>query len=445
MDQLQLNRQANEPEVTKVPLPEGQVVVNQTIIRPIDRQVKGIEYWRSGHIAAERVIYPNRVRLYDLYADVELDAHLKGIWKKRVAAVRNKTLHYYDKEGHVIEEMDTLIKSMPFRKLIKELMNEKAWGITGVEFTPGSKFAWKKINRKHIKPETGIIAIEQFGTAGFAYEELPLVWVVGDVDNYGFLLECAPYALYKRGTMADWSQFSEIFGMPVRVVKYDSNDLKTKMELKTVLDESGSSLVLMVPKQADFEIIDGKTTNADGSIYSKLKDTCNQEMSVVVLGATETTTSSTTSGYAQSKVHSDQQLEITKDDIEDLQTLLNEEKFISILESYGFPISKGGGFRYEEEVNLDELSKRVVIDMQVSKRVPVSDDYFYETYGIDKPDNYEELKKKMDRPAPGESQAEDDFETDPGELDEPEGKLSMSLTDRIRIGIANFFVRARTE
>ena len=276
-------------------------------------------------------------------------------------------------------------------------MQEKAWGITGLEFIPGSKFAFKRINRKHIKPETGIVAIEQYGTEGYAYDGLPLVWVVGEPDEYGFLLECAPYALYKRGTMADWSQFSEIFGMPMRVAKYDSNDIKTKIELKQVSDGSGSALVMMIPKPADFEIIDGKITNADGAIYSNLKNACDDEMSVVVLGVTETTSSSKSSGFAQSKVHAAQQLEITKDDILDMQMTLNEEKFHSILESYALPVVAGGEFKYEEEVNLDHLAKRVQIDGQVAKRVPVGDDYWYKTYGIEKPKNYAELKKKMEK------------------------------------------------
>ena len=279
--------------------------------------------------------------------------------------------------------------------------------------------------------------------------KLPLVWVVGKPKKFGFLLECAPCALIKRGTVADWSQFSEIFGMPLRIAKYDTNDLKTKIELKTALDESGSAMVLMIPKQADFDIKDGKVTNADGSIYSNLKDAMNDEMSVIVLGATETTTSSKKSGYAQSQTHADQQLEKTKKDLTDLQTKLNSQKFISILQSYDLPLVPGGKFRYEEEVNLDQLGKRIIIDMAVAKRVPVSDDYFYETYGIDKPDNYDELKKKMESQAvpPGAGGAPDP-EADPA--DEPEADPdtppeNLTPWERLRLQLANFFDRARND
>jgi len=437
--------QQQTPVVKKEPLPAGNLVVNQTIIRPIDRQVKDIEYWRHGHITAERVIYPNRVRLYDLYEDVKLDGHLIGIMGKRIAGVRNKKLHYYDKSGATVPDMDKLIESLKFRELLKEIILQKAWGLTGIEFIPGSKFDWKLINRKHIKPDTGIISIEQFGIEGYAYDDLPLVWVIGDAKDYGFLLECAPYALYKRGTMADWSQFSEIFGMPIRVVKYKANDLKTKIELKEVLDESGSALVLMIPEEAGFEIIDGKTTNADGSIYMNLKKACDDEMSVIVLGVTETTQSSKSSGYAQADVHAAQQFEITKEDIADLQGHLNDEKFIAILQSYGYPVVDGGMFKYEEErQSLSELKDRAAIDMQISNKVPIEDDYWYDTYGIPKPKNYAELRKKMDEQAIQDDQADPAF--DQGEKPGKKPlKFKNSIGYNIRMAIADFFDQARED
>lgn len=443
MDAYQVNQDVNTPIVIKDPIPEGKLVVHQTIIRPIDRNIKDIDYWRQGHIAAERVIYPNRVRLYDLYLDVILDGHLKGIIHRRISAVLNKSLHYYDASDKKVDAMDELITSLKFRNMIKELMLQKAWGITGLEFIPGSKFDFKKINRKHIKPESRIIAIEQYGVEGYAYDDLPLVWVVGDVDDYGFLLECAPYALYKRGTMADWSQFSEIFGMPMRIAKYDANDVKTKIELKQALDEAGSALVMMIPKQAEWDIKDGKTSNADGQIYSNLKKACDDEMSVVVLTVTETTQSSKSSGHAQSSIHAKQQLEITKDDLMDMQGTLNDEKFFNILASYGFPVVAKGKFKYEEEVDLNTLAQKIQIDIPVSKKVPVSDDYWYETYGIDKPANYDELRKKMDEQAiPDKDPGQDIVETEPEEDAPPntgKKKVTLSALEKFRLMLANFF------
>ena len=457
MDAYEIANSGTQQIVTKDKLPEGQLVVQQTIIRPIDRQVKDIEYWRQGHISAERVVFPNRVRLYDLYLDAILDGHLSGIIEKRIASVLNKTMHYYNGKESKVDKMDLLIECGEFRRLIREIMLKDAWGLTGLEFVPGKDFKFLNINRKHIKPEAGIIAKEQYGTEGFDYDTLPLVWVIGQKDDYGFLLKCAPYALYKRGTMADWSQFSEIFGMPIRVAKYDANDTKTRLELNQVLNSAGSALVLMIPKQADFEIIDGKMSNATGEVYQNFKKCCDDEMSIIVLGNTETTQSSKSSGYAQGQIHQQQQLEITKSDLKDVENCLNSDKFFNILKSYGYPVEEGGKFKYEEEINIGELATRILIDVQVALQVPIGDDYWYETYGIDKPDNYDELKTQFDAkkqaqqqpllPIPGNNTPQ---KTKPQKTPEnvkfsDDPVLILKWWDKMRLKLADFFEQAHND
>lgn len=374
------------------------IVVNQIIIRPVDRTQKDIESFRTAHRHAEAIVSAHRVRLYDLYDDVLLDGHLTGITEKRISAVKNKKLFFEDASGKRVNDMNALIKSEPFRDLIKKLIESKYWGLSGVEFIPGATFKWKEIPRKHIKPQLKIIAKEQFGEEGFQYQDNPFVWIIGDEKDLGLLLKCAPYAIWKRGNLADWSQYIEIFGQPVRIVKYDAHDVKTKMELQQVLDDSGSSLALMIPKQADFDMKDGKTSNGDGKLQDTHKRAMNDEMSVIILGATETTTSSSSSGYAQSETHSEQQLEVTKDDIMFVENMINSPEFINILASYNYPIA-GGRFVFHQELDLNKLKARKDIDLAISAKVPIGDDYWYQTYGIPKPDNYEELKQEMEEEA----------------------------------------------
>lgn len=374
------------------------LIVNQIIIRNIDRTSKGIENWRMGHIAAENVYYPNRTRLYDLYADVDLDGHLTGIIAKRIDAVLNKTLHY-KVNGVKVDEMDDIIESDVFRDIINLRMLAKFWGISGLEFIPGAELEFKEINRKHIKPEKQIITVEQTDYEGTSYKDVSNILVFGKANDLGLLLKCSPYALYKKGDMADWAQYIEIFGQPVRIMKYDTNDLKTKTELRQVVDEAGSSLALMIPKQVDFEMMDGKVSNGDGQLQERFKNACNDEMSVIILGNTETTNNSHGGSNAKSKEHAKQQLEFTKSDLKDVANSLNSKQFFAILKSYGIPVVEGGKFIYEQEINVEELVNKSLIDTTVvnAVKLPVADDYWYETYGIDKPDNYDELKAKIEK------------------------------------------------
>jgi hypothetical protein len=374
--------------------PQKGIVVNQITIRAVDRMPKDIKKWRDYHQAAESVYYANRTYLYDMYDDIRLDGHLTGIIEKRIGTVLNRPLSF-EVNGEVVEEMDELIKSIPFRKMMREIMETKFWGISGVEFIIGKKFDFNCIPRKHIKPQYKVISYEQSSTEGITYEDLPMVWVMGEQYDLGLLLKCCPYVIYKRNNLADWAQYVEIFGMPVRVIKYDANDVKTKVELQQVLDDSGSALAIMIPKQAEFEMKDGKQSNGDGKLQQSFNDSLNAEVSVIVLGNTQTTRSSSGSGDAQTKEHGKQQDEIIQNDLFDMKAMLNSEKFFNVLRSYGYAIPETGGkFVFEPIIDEYESAARMTIDKQFP--APLGDDYFYKYYGRPKPENYDELKAQQE-------------------------------------------------
>jgi len=448
-------------KVKKNPQPEqkqDQLVVNELNVMSADRSRKDISDFKNALQSAESVWNPNRVQLFNLYEDVMLDGHLSGIISKRFDAVLNKSI-YFEKDGKRDDQFDDLIESEEFREVVRKLMETQGWGLSGIEFVPGEKFCFKEIPRKHIKPEFGKITFEQHGEEGILYADLTNVWVMGKEKDLGYLLKCSPYALYKRGNYGDWAQYVEIFGQPVRVIYYDSYDTKTKMELRQVLDEAGSSLALMIPKQATFEMKDGKQSNGDGQLQERFKIALDSEMSIIVLGNTETTASSKSSGYAQSAEHGKQQMEITKSDLKYVRSMLNSDKFLSILQSYGYNV-EGGKFKFEKEIDLGTLKTRMEIDEKLSAKVPISDDYWYDNYGVPKPDNYEELKaqKEEERQArlnsPTPDNEDDQQENEAGKkagktADKADkkplkkGLISRGLWFNLRAALADFFDQPR--
>ncbi|AOW09508.1 phage portal protein family protein [Flavobacterium gilvum] len=426
------------------------IIHDLTLVSP-DRSSKDIGKLKNGIVSAESIHYPNRVLLYDLYHDIlSMDGFLRGIIEKRINAVLNKKLKFTKKGGKQGDELTDLIKSQSGRDLITLLMESKIWGISGVEFVIGEELNFKEVPRKHIKPEKGIITKSQYGVseeAGFKYQDMPFVWVVGKENDLGLLLACSMYGIYKRGTFGDFAQYVEIFGQPVRIMKYDAYDTKTKQELKGLLDNSGSSLAMMIPKQAEFEMLDGKTSNGDGKLQVSLKDACNEEMSIAILGNTETTVSSKSSGYAQSKEHGEQQDELTVSDLIFVENLLNSKKFKQILKSYGFDVD--GKFEFELDLNLNTLKLRMEIDTFVSQKVPIGDDYWYETYGIPKPDNYDELKAKMEAAAkepeqePNNTNGKKTSEQKPAKKGQLTETKKQNLIDLLFKGLADFFDQAQ--
>lgn len=409
--------------------PDGQIVVNNMpiFLRNIDRTLASdVGSWWDSLQQAERVFYPNRTRLYDVYQTVIIDGHLTGIMEKRISSIINKKI-CFKKDDEEQEDFDTLTDSSEFRRLLRELMLQKFWGISGMEFIPGDKFTFKSIPRKHLKPEKKMIAKEQNDYTGFTYDGVWNIWVVGQPDDYGLLMRCSPYVIWKKGNMGDWAQYVEIFGQPFVVGKYNGFDAKTKLELDETLRNFGGSNRMMIPNEAGIEIIDGKTSNGNGDLQDKFRQACNEEMSVLILGATETTSSSDSSGYAQSKTHSKQQDIILKADMIDMMDWLNSDQFLEIVKSYGYN-TEGGHFYFETEVDTADVQARLNIATQLGKMTPVDDDYLYELTGIPKPENYDELKaeKEAARKAITGTDPEDSKDPEDEDQDDPEKKEKPS-------------------
>ncbi len=82
--------------------------------------------------------------------------------------------------------------------------------------------------------------------------------------------------------------------------------------------------------------------------------------------------------------------------------------------------------------------------------VPISDDHFYETYDIPKPDNYEELIATRTQETDPEPSSEEEDDDQPAKSKKAKKKksskkkLSRKLTrwDRLRLQLSDFFDRA---
>ena len=366
-------------------------VINKTVIRTVDRSPKDILTWRTALIAAESVYYPNQSRLYDLYEDIILDGHLSGIIQKRIDQVLNKTLQL-KKGDDVVEDMNKIIRSQAFRGIITQFMWRKLRGLCGLEFIPGDKLAFNIIPPKHIKLKTQMITFEQFGlTDGISYTDAKNLLILGDHHDFGLLLKCGYYALLKKGAITDWATYIELFGSPVIVLKYDGYNRDDKIAGEKILQNSGNSQKILIPRTMDWDMKDGKISNGDGKLQETFRLAMNQEMSLIILGNTETSASGQHGSEGKSKTHSDQQKEIMKSDMEYIVDLLNSDQFMQIMKSYNFPVD-GCYFEYDREVDLDYLKGKYPVDIalitQAGLKVPVK--YLYETYSIPEPQGDEE-------------------------------------------------------
>lgn len=416
----------------------AETIINNIVIRPVQRTNQDIDKWRNAMIAAEATGNPSRVRLYDLYADSLLDATLSSLIEKRILNVTKTKLRYYNHAGEEVEEMSYLIDNLQFFEMREEIQMQKFWGISLIEISrDANKFNIYNVPRKHIRPDLGRIVWEQTGTEGVDYRENPLnrtVIEVGKPDDLGILLKAAPYVLYKRGGFGDWSKFTELFGMPFREFRYDGFNSEVRKELEAAAEAYGSAAYAILPTEAQFTLHQTSNAQGSGQLYDELRKACNEELAILILGQTETTISSKSSGYAQSKTHAQTEDDINADDRKFELSILNE-KVAPVLSNLGYPIVDGGYFDHEiEDAKLSKSDEAdILIKLKNGFGLPVGEDYLYEHFGIPKPDVSDVIEKNES----GDVENNGDAGNVPKS---PKRKLSFS--DKVQLSLARFFAGA---
>ena len=140
--------------------------------------------------------------------------------------------------------------------------------------------------------------------------------VSGHPQRGGLLRVTAMVYLAKNLALKDWMIFAEIFGMPIRIARYEpSATAEEKRELLTMLESLGSHAAGIFSRAIELQVIE-TNRGKSGPPFQALIDFLNREMSKAWLGQTLTTDIFGQSGsVAASRVHEGVRQDILADDI----------------------------------------------------------------------------------------------------------------------------------
>lgn len=356
----------------------------------------GLDDYMTAIKNAENVDYTQRTRLYDIYNDTLLDPHLFAVVQKRKAGTLKRRIEFR-RNGVPDDRVNEQISSPWFLRFIEDALDAQFWGFTLLQFYINDKgwIDYFHVPRKHVDPVLKLIKHRQTDIQGVPFENYPDLLMVNGKEPLGILARTAPYVIYKRGTMGDWAQFSEIFGMPMRIYKYDAADPETRQQIEYDAMNQGAAGALILPNDAEVEFAEAGNKSGSAEVYSSLIERCNAEMSKAVLGNTLTTEASETGTQALGTVHNKVEDELTEQDGLYILNLLNYE-MTDLFAAMGVNTT-GGEFVFVEEEGLTIIQKAELLQKaHETFHLPISDDYLYETLNIEKPKDYERLKKELE-------------------------------------------------
>lgn len=364
------------------------IVLTQT-----NRQSIDIAAYTTAIKQADNIKTPNRVKWYDICDELMTDAHLRAVIEKRKSAVLSIPIEF-QRGGKPDDKIGEQLRSPWFSKFLSDALDAQVFGFTLLQFyVENGWINYDLIPRKHVEPVNRLILKNQGDTKGTPFEDFSDLVFVGEQRNLGLLQAAAPYVIYKRNAMADWAQFCEIYGMPLIEGEYNSMDDEARQKLINDLFDRGANSSLVHPEGTSLKIHDSQTKAGSSELYKSFCEFCNSEVSKLILGNTLTTEAGDKGTQALGTVHRKVEEQIEQSDKQFILNLLNYQ-MSDVFASLGINTS-GGEFSFVIARDND-LTARVNIDVQLKNMgLPIDDDYFYETYGIEKPANYEELKKQQ--------------------------------------------------
>ena len=383
---------------------------------------------------AENVDYSRRTKLYDLYSEILMDAHLAAVVNKRKSAILFTPVEF-SRNGVPDDVINEQLKSPWFSSFLSDAWDAQIWGFSLMQFYLDKGWLnYNLIPRKHVDPIKRLIMRQQTDITGENWDSFDDLAFIGKPDDLGVLAQASPYVIYKRNTLADWAQFSEIFGMPIRKYTYDGNDEEARQRTVNDAYNEGGAAVYILPEGSNLELVESGNKTGSAEVYERLTERCNSEISKLFLGNTLTTEASETGTQALGTIQKLGERLINMADRKYILNILNYD-MTDIFTSMGFN-TKGGTFEFVEPEEVDAVEKMNIVEKLHNMGLPISHDYLYDKFGIEKPDNYNELikmEKQVQVSTPVPTPVEEKQEPTPEE------------TNRFKNWFNGFFAKARRD
>ena len=266
----------------------------ETVLRVIRRQEaiirRDIASWRTARLEATRADEPKQHRLQVLYDEVMLDAKMTSQIGMRIG--KSQSADWCLKKGDQNDEdaMKVLTDKGLFDKLVKFIVESQFYSQSLVQFLFDQQGDpdIELVPRANVSPASGRFYPDVYGNESELYRERPDFgkWILEfcpDKLDLGILNKATPYVLMKKFALSCWSELCEIYGIPPRVLKTNTQDKDMLNRAEAMMREIGSAAYFIIDTEEEFEFAQANSTNGD--VYKNFIATCDEQISLLNLGA----------------------------------------------------------------------------------------------------------------------------------------------------------------
>lgn len=251
-----------------------------------------VQHWNTAYNMANNVEEPYNYLLQLIYDEIRLDALLTSQIENRKQQVFSAKFSLKHSNGEIDEEQTNLFANSAIYKAITDAILETRYvGYNMIELSIKEKkgIDVTVIPRTNYVPKVGLFYKDYLEANNpIKYRELPEFgkWILEfrNSEEFGLLNKAVPHVLFKRFAQSCWSELCEIYGIPPRVMKTNTQDPNMLNRAEKMMRDMGAASWFIIDETEAFEFA-AQAGNLNGDVYNNLITLCNNENSLLVSGA----------------------------------------------------------------------------------------------------------------------------------------------------------------
>lgn len=262
--------------------------------RSISEAKTNVQLWTQAEALALNGETPKNYALQLILENAKKDAHLTSQIENRKNQVFSSDIRLLKPNGDKDEEQSKALAKMPlYRFLTHQMLDAIYHGYSHVELAYKTLVNGKtiligdKIPRTNMVPQAGLFYPDYSDDQGaISYRDMPEfgIWILEFLtDGLGLINKSVPHVLFKRFAQSCWVELCQIYGIPPRWMKTNTQDANMLDRAEQMMKDMGSAAWYVIDDTEEFGFAQGVATNGD--VYNNLITLCSNELSLLICGA----------------------------------------------------------------------------------------------------------------------------------------------------------------
>lgn len=251
---------------------------------------KDIGDWNKAQKMTKLIDNPKWYLLHQLVDNILKDALLTSQYNNRILKTLSVPPVLFKTDGTIDEEQTLLIQNADFTNTINRNISDSRFrrvSLIELHLDENDRLKVDLIPRENLDPDGGFLYPDYSDDKKINYREMTEygTWVLefGEKGSLGLFNQAIPHVLFKRFAQSCHSELCEIYGIPPRVMKTNTQDPSAMSRGKKMMQDMGSAAWFIIDEDESFEFAKGVSTSGD--VYTNLTNLCDNQLSLLMSGA----------------------------------------------------------------------------------------------------------------------------------------------------------------